>query len=104
MSNTVAELDIRPMSRSALGEGLSRMDRTQKTRLGLGALALLATAPKEYAFNFTARDDDDLCAVEQRWRVGNAADAQHGVGKGLVVVGTPSIMPTLSPEASCLAR
>jgi flagellar M-ring protein FliF len=44
MSNTVAELDIRPMSRSALGEGLSRMDRTQKTRLGLGALALVAIA------------------------------------------------------------
>ncbi|WP_426189817.1 HDOD domain-containing protein [Massilia sp. DWR3-1-1] len=32
----------------------------------VGRLALLATAPKEYAFNFTARDDDDLCAVEQR--------------------------------------
>ncbi|PKO31506.1 MAG: flagellar basal body M-ring protein FliF [Betaproteobacteria bacterium HGW-Betaproteobacteria-9] len=44
MSNTVAELDIRPMSRSALGEGLSRMDKTQKTRLGLGALALVAIA------------------------------------------------------------
>lgn len=44
MSNTVAELDIRPVSRSALGEGLSRMDRTQKTRLGLGALALVAIA------------------------------------------------------------
>lgn len=44
MSNTVAELDIRPMSRSALGEGLSRMDRPQKTRLGLGALALVAIA------------------------------------------------------------
>ncbi|MDL2355057.1 MAG: HDOD domain-containing protein [Pseudomonadota bacterium] len=32
----------------------------------VGRLALLATAPREYAFNFTARDDDDLCAVEQR--------------------------------------
>jgi HD-like signal output (HDOD) protein/signal transduction histidine kinase len=32
----------------------------------VGRLALLATAPKEYAFNFTARDDEDLCAVEQR--------------------------------------
>jgi HD-like signal output (HDOD) protein/signal transduction histidine kinase len=32
----------------------------------VGRLALLATAPKEYAFNFTARDDADLCAVEQR--------------------------------------
>jgi HD-like signal output (HDOD) protein/signal transduction histidine kinase len=32
----------------------------------VGRLALLATAPKEYAYNFGARDDEDLCAVEQR--------------------------------------
>jgi HD-like signal output (HDOD) protein/nitrogen-specific signal transduction histidine kinase len=32
----------------------------------VGRLALLATAPQEYAFNFSARDDEDLCAVEQR--------------------------------------
>jgi signal transduction histidine kinase/HD-like signal output (HDOD) protein len=32
----------------------------------VGRLALLSTAPKEYAFNFTARDDQALCAVEQR--------------------------------------
>jgi HD-like signal output (HDOD) protein/signal transduction histidine kinase len=32
----------------------------------VGRLALLAAAPKEYGFNFHARDDDDLCAVEQR--------------------------------------
>ncbi|MFN3789176.1 HDOD domain-containing protein [Massilia sp.] len=32
----------------------------------VGRLALLATAPKEYAYNFSARDDEDLCAVEQR--------------------------------------
>ncbi|MEW6022430.1 MAG: HDOD domain-containing protein [Pseudomonadota bacterium] len=32
----------------------------------VGRLALLATAPKEYAFNFTALDDEALCAVEQR--------------------------------------
>lgn len=32
----------------------------------IGRLALLAAAPKEYGFNFTARDDEDLCAVEQR--------------------------------------
>ncbi|WP_317201326.1 HDOD domain-containing protein [Janthinobacterium sp.] len=32
----------------------------------VGRLALLATAPKEYAVNFMARDDDALCAVEQR--------------------------------------
>jgi len=32
----------------------------------VGRLALLATAPREYAFNFMARDDAHLCAVEQR--------------------------------------
>jgi len=32
----------------------------------VGRLALLATAPQEYAFNFSARDDAALCAVEQR--------------------------------------
>ncbi|QJE00377.1 HDOD domain-containing protein [Massilia forsythiae] len=32
----------------------------------VGRLALLAAAPREYAFNFTARDDADLCAVEER--------------------------------------
>ncbi|WP_028102708.1 HDOD domain-containing protein [Pseudoduganella violaceinigra] len=32
----------------------------------VGRLALLATAPKEYAYNFRARDDEALCAVEQR--------------------------------------
>ncbi|KQQ47542.1 histidine kinase [Duganella sp. Leaf126] len=32
----------------------------------VGRLALLATAPREYAVNFMARDDESLCAVEQR--------------------------------------
>ena len=32
----------------------------------VGRLALLATAPREYAFNFNAQDDEQLCAVEQR--------------------------------------
>lgn len=32
----------------------------------VGRLALLATAPREYANNFQARDDEHLCAVEQR--------------------------------------
>ncbi|NRR31076.1 HDOD domain-containing protein [Oxalobacteraceae bacterium] len=32
----------------------------------VGRLALLSTAPREYAFNFMARDDEALCAVEQR--------------------------------------
>ena len=32
----------------------------------VGRLALLAAAPKEYALNFMARDDEALCAIEQR--------------------------------------
>jgi HD-like signal output (HDOD) protein/signal transduction histidine kinase len=32
----------------------------------VGRLALLAAAPKEYTYNFSARDDESLCAVEQR--------------------------------------
>jgi len=32
----------------------------------VGRLALLASAPKEYAFNFLARDDEVLCTIEQR--------------------------------------
>ncbi|HEY0063193.1 MAG TPA: HDOD domain-containing protein [Telluria sp.] len=31
----------------------------------VGRLALLASAPREYAFNFNARDDEALCAAEQ---------------------------------------
>jgi flagellar M-ring protein FliF len=44
MSNTVAELDAQSPRQSALGAGLARMDRTQKTRLGMGVFALLAIA------------------------------------------------------------
>jgi HD-like signal output (HDOD) protein/signal transduction histidine kinase len=32
----------------------------------VGRLALLAAAPRDYAFSFGLRDDEDLCAVEQR--------------------------------------
>ena len=32
----------------------------------VGRLALLAAAPNEYGFNFQARDNENLCAVEQR--------------------------------------
>ncbi|MES2070563.1 MAG: HDOD domain-containing protein [Pseudomonadota bacterium] len=32
----------------------------------VGRLALFAILPKEYAFNFFAADDDNLCAVEER--------------------------------------
>jgi putative nucleotidyltransferase with HDIG domain len=32
----------------------------------VGRLALLAAAPNEYSFNFTAQDSEELCAVEER--------------------------------------
>ena len=41
MSTSVAELDMQPPRQSALGAGFARMDKTQKTRLGLGVVALL---------------------------------------------------------------
>ena len=44
-SNTVAEIPLQPVaSRSALGDGLFRMDAGQKHKLGIGAVALLAIA------------------------------------------------------------
>jgi flagellar M-ring protein FliF len=44
MSNTVAELDMQPVSRNALSAGLSGMEKAQKIKLGLGAFALLVIA------------------------------------------------------------
>jgi len=44
MSNTVAELDMQPVSRNALSAGLSGMEKTQKIKLGLGAFGLLVIA------------------------------------------------------------
>jgi flagellar M-ring protein FliF len=44
MSTAVAELDLPPENRSALSAGLSRLDKGQKIKLGLGAFGLLAIA------------------------------------------------------------
>lgn len=55
MSTTLAPIELQPASRSAFGEGLSRMDQAQKIKLGLGALALLAIA---LAFFFMGREPD----------------------------------------------
>ncbi len=44
MSTNVAEIDSPPPRPSALGAGLARLDRTQKIRLGLGMVAVLAIA------------------------------------------------------------
>jgi flagellar M-ring protein FliF len=55
-SNTVAEIPLQPAaSRSALGDGLSRMDAGQKLKLGIGAVALLAIA---LALFFMGRQPD----------------------------------------------
>ncbi|HZX29050.1 MAG TPA: HDOD domain-containing protein, partial [Telluria sp.] len=71
--------DLRPFWKSSITAALVARDiarrldyaHTEEAYLAgllhnVGRLALLATAPKEYAFNFTARDDEDLCAVELR--------------------------------------
>ena len=55
MSTTLAPIELQPASRSALTEGLSRMDQAQKIKLGLGALALLAIA---LAFFFMGRQPE----------------------------------------------
>jgi flagellar M-ring protein FliF len=55
MSTTLAPIELQPASRSAFGEGLSRMDQAQKNKLGLGELALLAIA---LAFFFMGRQPD----------------------------------------------
>lgn len=44
MSTAVAELDLPPENRTALGAGLSRLDRAQKIKMALGAFGLLAIA------------------------------------------------------------
>jgi len=55
MSTTVAEVELQPVSRNAFSAGLSRMDKAQKIKLGLGALALLAIA---LAFFFMGRQPE----------------------------------------------
>ena len=72
MSTTaVAELDITPTAknRSAFGDGFARMDQSQKIKLGLGALALLAIV---LAFFFMGRQPE--------WRVlyANLGDKDGG--------------------------
>ncbi len=71
--------DLRPFWRHALGAAVVARDiarmtgypQTEEAWLAgllhnVGRLALLAAAPREYGVNFMARDDEDLCAVEQR--------------------------------------
>ena len=69
MSTTVAPMDLQPSKQSAFGAGFARLDKTQKTRLGMGALALLAIA---FALFFMGRQPE--------WRVlfANLGDKDGG--------------------------
>ncbi|QBE67293.1 HDOD domain-containing protein [Pseudoduganella lutea] len=71
--------DLRAFWKHALGAAVVARDIARATAYpqveeaylagllhNVGRLALLAAAPREYGVNFMARDDDDLCAVEQR--------------------------------------
>ncbi|TNF54687.1 MAG: flagellar basal body M-ring protein FliF, partial [Burkholderiales bacterium] len=44
MSTTVAEMDLQPARRSPLADGFARLDGSQKLKLGVGAVALIALA------------------------------------------------------------
>lgn len=55
MSTAVAEMDLAPENRNALSAGLSRLDRAQKIKMGLGAFGLLAIA---IALFFMGRQPD----------------------------------------------
>jgi signal transduction histidine kinase/HD-like signal output (HDOD) protein len=71
--------DLRAFWKHALGAAVVARDIARMTNYpqleeaylagllhNVGRLALLAAAPREYGVNFMARDDADLCAVEQR--------------------------------------
>ncbi len=56
MSTTsVADVDLQPVHRNAFSAGLARLDKGQKTKLGIGALALVALA---LAFFFMGRQPE----------------------------------------------
>ena len=55
MSTAVAEMDLAPENHNALSAGLSRLDRAQKIKMGLGAFGLLAIA---LALFFMGRQPD----------------------------------------------
>lgn len=57
LAREIAELISYPHAEEAYLAGLLH---------DVGRLALLATAPKEYATNFLARDDEILCEIEER--------------------------------------
>ncbi|TNF59519.1 MAG: flagellar basal body M-ring protein FliF [Burkholderiales bacterium] len=69
MSTTVAEMDLKPARSNPLAEGISRLDASQKIKLGLGVLALLALV---LALFFMGRQSD--------WRVlyANLSDRDGG--------------------------
>ncbi len=101
MSNTVAELDLQPASRSAFGAGLARMDQTQKIRLGLGALALLAIAlalffmgqQPEWRVLYTNLSDKDGGAIVAQLTQMNVP-YKHSEGGGAIMVPADKVHDT----------
>ncbi|MCB4366815.1 flagellar M-ring protein FliF [Hydrogenophaga taeniospiralis] len=101
MSNTVAELDLQPASRSAFGAGLARMDNTQKIRLGLGALALLAIAlalffmgqQPEWRVLYTNLGDKDGGAIVAQLTQMNVP-YKHSEGGGAIMVPADKVHDT----------
>ncbi|MFN3495991.1 MAG: flagellar basal-body MS-ring/collar protein FliF, partial [Hydrogenophaga sp.] len=69
MSTTVAELDMQPVPRNALADGLARMDQGQKIKMALGVLALVGIVA---AYFFMGR--------QAEWRVlySNLSDRDGG--------------------------
>lgn len=54
-TTTVADVDLQPVHRNAFSAGLARLDKAQKIKLGLGALALVGLA---LAFFFMGRQPE----------------------------------------------
>jgi flagellar M-ring protein FliF len=69
MSTTVADVELQPVHRNAFSAGLARLDTAQKTKLGLGALALVVIA---LALFFMGR------APEMRVLYANLSDKDGG--------------------------
>lgn len=101
MSTTVAEMDLQPISRNAFGAGLARMDNTQKTRLAIGAVALLALAlalffmgrQTEWRVLYTSLNDRDGGAIVAQLTQMNVP-YKHTEGGGAIMVPADKVHDT----------
>ena len=94
MSNAVADMELQPAApRNALGAGLARLDKTQKIRLGLGVLALLAIAlsvffmgrQPDWRILYTSLSDKDGGAIVAQLTQMNVP-YKHAEGGGAIMV------------------